>query len=575
MGETVNLLLVDDEERNLDVLESILASTGCSFVRAKSAEEALLALLHHEFAAIVLDIKMPGTSGLELARIIKARKRTQHVPILFLTAHILDEKDIVHAYDAGGVDYLIKPVNPDILRSKVGVFVDLFRTTRALGNAVDALHSEIAEREKVQEELHLAKEELETRVLERTAELDRANREIRNNEERLRLADRRKDEFLATLAHELRNPLAPIRYALQVVNRTGPSATELQWAIGVIERQTQHMARLVNDLLDVNRITRNTLELRPERVELARIINAVTESSRPLIKGNGHELSVRLPANPVYLDADVVRLAQVFSNLLHNAAKYGGKGPRERGRISLTAVESGNKVIVTVKDSGIGIAPSMLPRVFEMFTQVGRSLEQTEGGLGIGLSLAKRLVEMHGGTIEARSEGLGQGSEFVVTLPVVSRVAPAETAQRPTPPGRTAKRRILVADDNPDVTEAFQVMLQTIGHEVEIAHDGIEALDKAARFRPEIVVLDVGMPKMNGYDAARQLRQQPWAQDVVLIAVTGWGNESDKRETAEAGFDVHLVKPVDPVALGHIMDSVRPVRPVRPGSRLAAGDLRR
>jgi PAS domain S-box-containing protein len=678
VDETVKLLLVDDEERNLDVLESILQSSGCQFVRAKSADEALLALLHHEFAAIVLDIKMPGIDGLELAQLIKARKRTRHVPIVFLTAHILEEKDILHAYDVGGVDYLIKPINPHILRSKVGVFVDLFRTTRALGNFVDALHSEIAEREKVQEELRQAKVELELRVLERTAELDRANREIRDSEARLsailqntralvylmdaesrflhinrqleqllgkpssevlgrsvydvlpqdtaatldtnncrvlmtgeatefeetieqddgvhvytsiraplldeagsahgvvcvstditerkrladalREADRRKDEFLATLAHELRNPLAPIRYALQAVNRTGPMTSELQWAISLIDRQTQHMARLINDLLDVNRITRKTLELRPERVELARIINSVTESSRPFIRAAGHELTIQLPSLPIYLNADVVRLAQVFSNLLHNASKYAGKRPQEPGQILITAKEVRNKAVVTVKDSGIGIAAAVLPRVFEMFTQIGRSLEQTEGGLGIGLALAKSLVEMHGGTIEAHSEGPGKGTEFTVTLPLAAEESHyAVSYPALAVPRFSAKRRILIADDSKDVTEAFKTMLAALGHDVESAHDGIEALEKAARFHPEIVVLDVGMPRLNGYETARRFKQQPWARgkDVVLIAVTGWGNESNQRQSEEAGFDVHLVKPVDPIAFGHLIDTLR------------------
>jgi len=629
---------------------------------------------------------MPGISGLELAQLIKTRKRNQHVPILFLTAHMVDEKDVLQAYDVGAVDYLSKPINPHILRSKVGVFVDLFRSTRALGNAVDALHAEIAERQKVQEELRVAKEELETRVLERTGQLDLANRQIRENQERLRSAltdaqeseatlsailqntralvylmdaenrfvhinrefenllrkdneevrgrsvyevlpadtagifdannrrvlaegrtlefeeiisladgqhvytstraplldssgrahsivgvsaditerkrlenallqaDRRKDEFLATLAHELRNPLAPIRYALQVVNLKGPITPELRWALDLIDRQTQHMSRLVDDLLDVNRITRNTLELRRERAELAQIINAVSESSRPFIERSGHKLTIQLPAEPVYLDADVIRLAQVFSNLLHNAAKYGGKS----GQISLIGEHTDSAVVITVTDTGIGIAPAMLPHVFEMFTQVGRSLEQTEGGLGIGLALAKRLVEMHGGKIEARSEGLGKGSQFIVTLPVVASSSRDELSPTTEAIVSATKRRILIADDNRDVAEAFGVMLETVGHDVETAHDGMEVLEKAEHFQPDIIVLDIGMPKINGYDAARRLRQKPWGKYIVLVAITGWGNEKDKGQSHEAGFDFHLVKPVDPETLCRLVDTVRP-----------------
>jgi len=548
--ESVKLLLVDDEERNLDALESILATCRCSFVRARSAEEALLALLKHEFAALILDIKMPGTSGLELARLIKARKRNQHVPILFLTAQMLDERDVLYAYDVGAVDYLSKPVNPNILRSKVTVFIDLFRSNRAL------VH-EIERRQHVQEELRTAKEELESRVLERTAELEKANDDIRNSEAALREADRRKDEFLATLAHELRNPIAPIRYAVQVMNLKGPTTTEVRWAIDVIERQTKHMARLIDDLLDVNRITRNTLELRKERVTLGAVINAAIETSGPLLERSGCELTVIIPAGVIDVEADVVRLAQVFSNLLNNSAKY-AKSESGEGRVWLSVDPRPTTVAVTIKDNGIGIAPAMLPRIFDMFTQVGRSLEQSEGGLGIGLSLAKRLVEMHGGTIEAASEGHGKGSQFVVTLPLAMEAAiPQEVPPAASNGGRTGKR-ILIADDNTDVVEAFEVMLRMLGHEVEIAHDGIQALEIAERSHPEVIVLDIGMPQLNGYDAARRIRQMPWSENAVLIALTGWGDEKDRRKSEDAGFDVHLVKPVDPVTLGNLLDTIEP-----------------
>jgi signal transduction histidine kinase len=544
VDEAVKVLLVDDEERNLDALETVLASSGCSFVRARSADEALLAVLRDDFAAIILDIKMPGTSGLEAAQLIKRRKRTEHVPILFLTAHMLDEKDVLEAYGAGGADFLTKPINPDILRSKVSVFVDLFQKTRALAKAVDALHVEITEREDVQRQLQLAKDQLESRVLERTSELDRAN-------EALREADRRKDEFLATLAHELRNPIAPVRYAAQVLSLRGPETRELRWAVDLIERQTQHMARLIDDLLDVSRISRNTLELRRERVQLAHVLDRAIETSQPLIELSGNELVVHNQASAVYVDGDPVRLAQVFSNLLNNAAKY-AKDAQSRGRITLSVKSSVESVSIAVKDNGIGIAPNLLPRVFDMFTQVGRSIGQSEGGLGIGLALARRLVEMHGGSIEARSEGAGRGSEFVVSLPSVA-VAPRQEVASPVcspSPPKTAKRRILIADDNPDVVEAFQVMLETLGHEVETAHDGMEVLEKAEQFRPEIAVLDIGMPRLNGYDTARQLRLQPWSRDLLLVAVTGWGSEKDKRQSHEAGFDVHWVKPIDPIAFG-------------------------
>jgi PAS domain S-box-containing protein len=675
LDNDVKVLLVDDEARNLDALESILESSGCTLIKALTADQALFAILQNEFAAIVLDIKMPGTDGLELARLIKQRKRSQHVPILFLTAHSLDEQEVLQAYGVGGVDFLSKPINPNILRSKIAVFADLFRTTRALASTVDALNAEVAERQRAQEQLRLAKDELESRVLERTTELARANRELRDNEEWLRLAlavaqvatwewdlasgkmrwsadpeivfgfpagtfgqnrrisnavhgddiglletsfhramstgdfeaeyrvvrpdkstvwiadrgrivhdsnnqptrivgvsvdltrrklleealiesDRRKDEFLATLAHELRNPLAPVRYAVNVVGQKGPETPELRWAVDIIERQTQHMARLIDDLLDVNRITRNTLELRKETVELSSIVSSAVEASQPVIEKNQQKLVVDLPREPILLDADTVRLAQVFSNLLHNASKY-SKQPEGGGSIWLTAQRDQRTATVTVRDSGIGIAPAMLSKVFDMFTQVGRSRGQREGGLGIGLALAKRLVEMHGGVIEARSEGVGKGSEFVVRLPV--REAAREVTSpstRPSSSSERQKRRILIADDNPDVVESFQLMLQMMGHEVETALDGLEAIEKAGQFEPEAIVLDIGMPGLDGLETARRIRQQPWGKRAVLIAITGWGNDNNKRESADAGFDVHLVKPVDPMTIVNTLDKI-------------------
>jgi CheY-like chemotaxis protein len=367
-------------------------------------------------------------------------------------------------------------------------------------------------------------------------------------EEELLDSDRRKDQFLATLAHELRNPLAPVRYAVKVLDLKGPATPEIGWAIDVIERQTQHMTRLIDDLLDVNRISRNALELRKGNVELSAVIQAAIEASRPFIEQNQQELLLDLPEEPIYLEADSVRLAQVFSNLLNNAAKFSKVPDGTPAKIGIAVRREGSAATVTVRDSGIGIAPQMLPKVFDMFTQVGRALGQSEGGLGIGLALAKSLVEMHGGTIEAHSDGLGKGSAFKVRLPLTQTVKPATESPTATQ-SATVKRRILIADDNPDVLESFEVMLRMLGHEVETAVDGTEVLVKAAQFWPEVVVLDIGMPKMDGLETARRLRQQPWGREAILIAVTGWGNEKDKRHTAEAGFDVHLVKPVDAMTI--------------------------
>ncbi len=366
----------------------------------------------------------------------------------------------------------------------------------------------------------------------------------------LREADRRKDEFLAILAHELRNPLAPIRNGLQVLRLAGGGGEMVNEARSMMERQLSHMVRLVDDLLDVSRITRNKLELRKERVALATVIHTAVETSRPLIEQFGHTFSVTLTPTPVYLDADPVRLAQVFSNLLTNAAKYTQPG----GRIFLTAEVHGAEAVVQVRDTGLGIPADALSCIFEMFSQVDRNIERAQGGLGIGLTLVRRLAEMHGGTVEAKSEGPGRGSEFVVRLPVLK-----DSRQRSegvtTEEGRQAraKRRILVVDDNQDSATSLGMMLTLMGNEVRTAEDGFAAVEAAQEFRPDLILLDIGLPKLNGYDACRRIREQPWSEGMVIVALTGWGQEEDRKRSREAGFDTHMVKPVEIAALESLL----------------------
>jgi PAS domain S-box-containing protein len=368
--------------------------------------------------------------------------------------------------------------------------------------------------------------------------------ERRRAEAALKESDQRKDEFLAMLAHELRNPLAPIRNGVQIFRALAPPVPELQSAIEMIDRQVHQMTRLVDDLLDVSRITRGKIELRRERVELATIVNGAVEASRPLIDQRGHELTVAIPPQPIHLDADLTRLSQVLMNLIHNAAKFIDRA----GRIWVTAEREDDCVLIRVKDTGIGIPAEMLPRIFDMFTQVDRSLERSEGGLGLGLTLVHRLVELHGGTVEARSEGLGKGSEFIVRLPVAVEI------QDPGPRGEAgdgetvvmpAARRILVVDDNLDAADSLGMLLSMLGHEVHTAHDGLEAVEAVVEFRPDVVLLDIGLPKLNGYEAARQIRERHGGTGLVLIALTGWGQDEDRRRSKEAGFDHHMTKPVD------------------------------
>ncbi len=369
----------------------------------------------------------------------------------------------------------------------------------------------------------------------------------------LKEADRRKDEFLATLAHELRNPLAPIRNALQIMKLSGEREAGEQ-ARSLMERQLGQLVRLVDDLMDVSRISRNKLELRRERVELARVVESAVETSRPLVDQQGHRLTVTLPPEPVYLDADLTRLAQVFMNLLNNSAKYTEPG----GRIWLTAERQGSDVVVSVRDTGMGIPKDKLPGVFELFSQVEGTMFRSQGGLGIGLSLVKRLVEMHGGSITAHSEGPGRGSTFTVRLPVLSEaLRPHQEGERREEAAPTTALRILIVDDNRDSADSLGMMLRLLGNDIQTAYDGVEAVAVAEASRPHVVLLDIGLPRQNGYEACRRIREHPWGRGMVLIALTGWGQESDVRRSHEAGFDHHMVKPVDPNALMKLLASLK------------------
>ncbi|WP_373653323.1 PAS domain-containing protein [Schlesneria sp. DSM 10557] len=363
----------------------------------------------------------------------------------------------------------------------------------------------------------------------------------KESERALRQADRNKDDFLALLAHELRNPLAPIRNGLQVL-RLSQNAEERDHAQTMMDRQLTHMVRLIDDLLDMSRINRHKMELRRTRLTLEEAINSAVETAMPAIQAAGHTLEIHLPPQPVFLDADLTRLAQVFSNLLTNSARY----THDAGLISVDATLSGDEVCVTVKDNGIGIPADALPHLFDMFSQVDRSMERATGGLGIGLALVKGLVEMHGGTVRAASEGLDKGSEFTVRLPVISDDPPQPPARK-APEGlqtTPSKRRILVVDDNQDSASSMAMMLRLLGNETDLAADGIEAVERAESFQPHVILMDIGMPRLNGLDAARRIRQQEWGADMRIVALTGWGQESDREQSWEAGCNGHLVKPV-------------------------------
>ncbi len=678
--DTPKILIVDDRPTNLDALEAMLVSTGCAFVRALSAHEALLRLLRDDFAAIVLDIQMPGMGGIELAALIKQRKRTQHVPILFLTAHLVDEADVLRGYGVGAVDYLSKPINAEILRSKIGGFIELFRMTRALGAANEALQGEIADRQQAQEALQLANLELEQRVLERTAELTRAHRDVRENEERLRLAievarigawewhlasdhvtwstnpealfgfpehafdsDRRlfdalhpddkatveqamattletgvyqadyrlvrpdgsivwltgrgrliadsngtpervvgitrnvtedreaaleregllrearrarqeaetssrtKDEFLAMLSHELRNPLNVIAGGLSILERAGSPAEPTARTRALMARQVHHLTALMDDLLDVARLTSGKIALSCRPLDLGAAVAGCLATLTDANLLSRH--TCRRTIASVWVEADQTRIEQIITNVVTNAIKFTPAG----GEVSVVVSVDGDDAVLRVEDSGAGIAPDLLPRVFDLFVQGERTIERAAGGLGLGLTLVRRLTEMHGGTVTASSEGIGHGASFTVRLP---RIAPApERAEcAPRPEFTPARMRVLVVDDNADGREMVRTLLEGQGYEIHEAAEGHAAVARALALQPDAAIIDIGLPGLDGYAVAARIRAgEKGDRRMRLIALTGYGTETDRRRAAQAGFDAHLTKPCDPDRLARLL----------------------
>jgi signal transduction histidine kinase len=530
MTTPVDILLVDDEARNLDALESILAGDSYRLHRAGDADRALKLLLEHDVAAIVLDIKMPGVSGFELAKIIKNTKRFRETPIVFLTAYMVDDQDVIAGYGAGGVDYLTKPVNPQILRHKIAVFADLYRKTHEL--AV------------VNEQLARLNERLEERVRERTTELEKS-------EAALRSAAHQKDEFLAVLAHELRNPLAPLRTGLDLLlhyQLTAPPPPVAR-TLAAMNRQLDHIVRLIDDLLDVSRISRGLLELKRDRVDLAALVASTMEAARPWFDRKSQTLSADMP-DALMAYADPTRVAQVVTNLLHNAAKF----TPENGTVRIELSTANGNALLRVIDSGAGILPDQLERVFDMFARIPRPGITTEPGLGIGLSLARRLAEMHGGSLNASSDGEGKGTTFTLRIPLLlwaetaaSAPASAESRESGSP------LDIVVVEDNDDIADGLKDWLEVLGHRVAVARDGKSGFERISQSRPQLVLCDLGLPGLDGLEVCRLVRALPADAQPIMVALTGWGREDDLRRTKEAGFDHHLVKPVSPEKLQAVL----------------------
>jgi two-component system, sensor histidine kinase len=531
-----DILVVDDTPGNVLAIEAALLSLGKRLVTARSGPEALARLLEADFTLILLDVQMPVMDGFETARLIRSRARNRHVPIIFMTAYGRDEAQVLEAYSLGAIDFLFKPIHPQVLRAKAGFFVEFQARTRELARA----------------ELEQERQKWEADALRQKSEgLAHLNAELAE-------ADRRKDEFLAMLAHELRNPLAPIELSLDAIRKRSAQGGDLERPLEIAQRQVGQLTRLVDDLLDVSRFTAGKIELRLERIALSDAIEQALVTSGPWISDREQDLVVEVSREPLFVSADLVRLTQVLSNLLNNAARYTPQG----GRITLTAGREGEHVFVRVVDTGRGISEDLLARIFDMFVQERR--ESASGGLGLGLTLAKRLMQLHGGTICARSDGPDCGSEFEIRLPIVA--APGRTAGFPQPlgPPQPVARpcpplRVVVVDDSPDIVEAMTDLLQSGGHAVSAAADGGSALELIARERPDIAFVDVDLPVMSGYEVARKARAILNGERVRLVAMTGYGGESNRKRALAAGFDQHLCKPASVDALERaLLDAAEP-----------------
>ena len=562
--DPVTILLVDDQPARLLAYRAILEPLGERLIEATSGDEALACLMREECALILLDVNMPGMDGFETASLIHQHPRFERTPIIFVTAVNVSDLDRMRGYKLGAVDYVMVPIIPEILRSKVLVLSELFRKRRDLQLANETLAAANIElqheKERVLQALNESLRVANVELGERNVQLQLQIGERERAQARLLRLDRRKDEFLATLAHELRNPLASLSNAVNVLQLSTPGSGEPLHA--TMERQLGLLVHLIDDLLDVARIGQDKLTLRPAAVTLEAVLDAAIESVTPLLDSSDHALQLQLPARPVPVHGDPARLSQVFSNLLSNAAKYSDAGTA----IALDARVDGEAVVVSVTDHGIGLTAEQAVEIFEPFTQIDTSIERARGGLGIGLTLVKRLVEMHGGGVVAHSDGLGQGCRFDVTLPlaralpVAAPALPEPASAAATAAGAAAPRRALVIDDNQDSADTLAMMLELLGHDTRRLYDPRAAVETVAAFAPDVVFLDIGMPGLSGYDVARLLRASKAGSDLVLVAVTGWGQPEDRRRTGEAGFDHHLVKPPEMTAILEICHGL-PLRP--------------
>jgi signal transduction histidine kinase len=514
------VLVVDDDPANLLTIETALGPLARSVVVAKSGRAALRRLLHQDFAVILLDVQMPGLDGFQTAEMIRRRPRSRHVPIIFVTAHEREEQEILRGYDLGAVDFLFKPIVPEVLLSKVSVFVQLQERAAEIQRQADLLRD--LERLELTQRLAAERREWEAGVM--------------------RQESRRKDEFLALLAHELRNPLAPLVTGLELIRGYRIDHSDLGRVCRSMERQVNQLIRLVDDLLDISRISEGKVTLQRGRVDLIEVIEHAVDSTTPVITEHRHRLVVeRCGERPLEVDGDEVRLAQVVANLIHNAARY----TPPRGTIRLALEREGDQAVIRVVDNGRGIAPEMLERVFDLYVQ-----EQPCGlGLGLGLTLVRQLVAIHGGAVQALSEGRGKGAEFVVRLPLLAPLPAAAGRSRESSPALAVLPAavepldVVVVEDEKDLRDALEELLTGWGHRVRVAEDGERGLAEILADPPAVALVDVSMPGLDGYTVASRVRSTLGPRSPTLVAITGFGREEDRTRSRQAGFDTHLVKP--------------------------------
>ncbi|HVU18268.1 MAG TPA: response regulator [Candidatus Didemnitutus sp.] len=551
----IKILLVDDESRNLDALESVLESSEVSLVRANTGDEALMLLIDGDFAAIVLDVQMPGMNGIELANLIKQRKRTQHIPIIFLTAYFQEDKDVLLGYGIGAVDYLTKPVNPQILKMKVNVFVDLYRKTRALIATNGALELEVAQRQKAEDALREMNNALEARVQERTSDLTRVNEALRTSEGHARAASRAKDDFLAALSHELRTPLSPVLLLATEGAANAHLPIEVRADFDTIAKNVALEARLIDDLLDLTRISRGklTLDRRPTDAHVS--IREALAMAREEIDQKKLVVTLDLRAGRSRVRGDDVRLKQVFWNIIKNAAKF----TPNHGRITIESIDTPeNELRVTVADTGIGMTPAELDRIFEAFSQGDHASAaglHRFGGMGLGLAISRMMLELHDGSVKAESHGRNQGTTFTIRLPLLAETeelevdepsGPIEEVTPSSAPFSEPRRRVLLVEDHKPTSVALSQLLNRRNFQVVEAACVADALGVAKRESFDLLISDIGLPDGNGYELMTELRGR---QGLVGIALTGYGMEEDVSKSQAAGFVAHLTKPVTVQAL--------------------------